>query len=68
MVAELVKCQVTLNQDGHLAAFPSHERKALNGLSLVIVKAKFGQTGEVFVTAKSEGLSMASTAIQSKLI
>lgn len=49
-----------------MTVFSSHKRKAFNGLALVIVKAKRGQTGEMTVTAKSEGLTMASTTIHSK--
>jgi beta-galactosidase len=49
-----------------MTVFSSHERKAFNGLALVIVKAKRGQTGKMTVTAKSEGLTMASTTIQSQ--
>ena len=37
--------------------FPSHEREAFNGLSLVIVRAKKGQTGRVTVTASGDGLT-----------
>jgi beta-galactosidase len=43
--------------------FASKERKALNGLALVIVKAKRGQTGTIMVRAKSVGLSEASAPI-----
>jgi len=49
-----------------MTLFSSHERKAFNGLALVIVKARRGQTGEITVTAKSEGLTMGSTTINSK--
>jgi len=37
--------------------FQSKERPACNGLALVIVKAKKGQTGKFVVKAESEGLS-----------
>lgn len=43
--------------------FASKERKAFNGLALVIVKAKRGQAGKITVTAKSENLTEASTVI-----
>ena len=46
-----------------MTPFPSHERKAFNGLALVIVKAKPEQTGKITLTAKSEGLTMASATI-----
>jgi len=36
--------------------FPSHERKAFNGLCLVIVRAKAGQAGRIVLTASSDGL------------
>ena len=49
-----------------LVAFSSKERKAFNGLALVIVKATRGQAGMITVTAKSEGLTSASTRIQLK--
>ncbi len=43
--------------------FASAERKAFNGLALVIVKAKRGQTGRILVTAKSQGLAEAAAEI-----
>jgi beta-galactosidase len=43
--------------------FASKDRKAFNGLALAIVRAKRGQTGKVIVSAKSEGLSDATTQI-----
>lgn len=36
--------------------FQSHERDALNGLALVIVRAKPGETGRIVATASGEGL------------
>jgi beta-galactosidase len=36
--------------------FSSHDRKAFNGLAMVIIKAKRGQTGPVVITAESDGL------------
>jgi beta-galactosidase len=36
--------------------FSSHDRKAFNGLALVIIKAKRGQTGSIVITAESDGL------------
>jgi beta-galactosidase len=49
-----------------LVAFSSKERKAFNGLALAIVKAKRGQPGVITLTAKSEGLTAASTTISLK--
>jgi beta-galactosidase len=46
--------------------FSKPERKAFNGLALAIVKAKRGQAGMITVTAKSEGLTTASTTISLK--
>jgi beta-galactosidase len=46
--------------------FSSKERKAFNGLAMVIVKAKRGQTGIITITAKSEGLKEATTIIRGK--
>jgi beta-galactosidase len=39
-----------------MTPFPSTERKAFNGLSLAIVRARRGQRGRIVVTAKSAGL------------
>ena len=49
-----------------MTAFPSHERKAFNGLALVIVKAKRGETGKIVVTAESDGLPAASCAVAAR--
>jgi beta-galactosidase len=49
-----------------LVAFSSKARKAFNGLALAIVKAKRGQPGVITLTAKSEGLTTASTKIELK--
>ena len=43
--------------------FSSHERRAFNGLCLVIVRAKPGQTGRIVLTASSDGLRMGTTVI-----
>jgi beta-galactosidase len=48
------------------AVFASKDRKAFNGLALVIVKAKRGQSGTIKVTAKSDGLAEASATITAK--
>jgi beta-galactosidase len=39
-----------------MTAFPSTDRKAFNGLALVIVRTRRGQRGRITVTAKSAGL------------
>ncbi|MEI6070814.1 MAG: beta-galactosidase GalB [Verrucomicrobiae bacterium] len=44
--------------------FQASRRKAYNGLALVIVRAKKGETGTFNLTAKSEGLASATTAIE----
>jgi beta-galactosidase len=49
-----------------LSSFQSGDRKAFNGLALVIVKAKRGQTGPITVTAKSDGLAEAAVTITTK--
>jgi beta-galactosidase len=43
--------------------FPSHEREAFNGLCLVILRAKRGQTGSVVLTAESDSLSAVSCTV-----
>ena len=43
--------------------FYSHERRAFNGLCLVIVRAKRGQAGPIVLTASSDGLRMGTTVI-----
>ncbi|SDS34206.1 beta-galactosidase [Mucilaginibacter mallensis] len=47
-------------------SFQSHERPAFNGMALVIVKAKKGQTGKIVVKAESAGLVSTAMAITSK--
>ena len=49
-----------------MTAFPSYTRKAFNGLALVIVKAKRGQTGSIVVTAETEGMQIAKCTIKVK--
>ena len=46
-----------------LTAFPSLERKAFNGLALVIVRARPGAAGELKLHAVGEGLRPADAAI-----
>jgi len=40
----------------NLVAFPSKEREAFNGLCLVIIRAKKGESGTIKLTGKSNGL------------
>lgn len=40
-----------------MTAFPSSSRKAFSGLAMAIVKANAGQTGQITVSAKADGLS-----------
>ena len=47
-------------------SFKSHERNAFNGLALVIVKTKKGETGKIVVKAESEGLRSGTVEIMSK--
>jgi beta-galactosidase len=46
--------------------FQAHERRAFNGLCLVIVRANAGQPGRIVVTASSEGLAPATAVITSR--
>ena len=50
----------------NMVAFPSHERQAFNGLCLVIVRAKPGQSGTIKVTAESESLEGATVSIKAE--
>jgi beta-galactosidase len=45
--------------------FQSKERKAFNGLALVIVRTKPGEAGEIRVKASSPGLPPAEAVLQS---
>jgi beta-galactosidase len=49
-----------------MMAFPSKDRKAFNGLALVIVRAKRGQSGPITVIAKSDGLKEALARVIAK--
>jgi len=49
-----------------LNIFSAHERKAFNGLALVIVKAKRGQTGSIVITAESDGLPPVRCTVTTK--
>ena len=46
-----------------LAAFSSHSRRAYNGLALVIVRAKRGQSGKMILRAKAAGLAAGEVVI-----
>lgn len=46
--------------------FPSHERKAFNGLALVIVRSMKGEKGEITVSAEAEGLSGGVVVLESR--
>jgi beta-galactosidase len=46
-------------------SFQAPERNAFNGLALVVVRAKPGQTGTIVLTAKSDGLKTARIKITS---
>jgi beta-galactosidase len=48
---------------GDLNSFASHERKAFNGLALVIVKPKAGYRGPITITATSGGLKQGRVVI-----
>lgn len=49
----------------NLIPFPSHQREAFNGLVLVIVRPKVGNSGSIIVTAKSQGLKSTQLIIKS---
>ena len=49
-----------------LVSFQSPERDAYNGLALVIVRAKPGQTGTIVLKAKADGLASSETKIVAK--
>jgi beta-galactosidase len=49
-----------------VTAFSSKDRKAFNGLALVIIRAKRGQRGDIAVIAKSDGLEEGRTKITAK--
>jgi len=46
--------------------FPSHVREAFNGLALVIIRSKPGNSGPITVTAKSPGLKTAQVVVISR--
>jgi beta-galactosidase len=47
-----------------LQPFQSHDRKAFNGLCLVIVRGKTGQPGKVKLTASADGLKIGSVFVE----
>jgi beta-galactosidase len=47
-------------------SFQAPERNAFNGLALVIVRAKAGETGRIILTAQSEGLKPCRVVIRTK--
>lgn len=49
-----------------LTAFPSPDRKAFNGLAMVIIKARRGEAGTITVTATSDGLKSARARVKTK--
>jgi beta-galactosidase len=50
----------------NLEAFPSRDRKAFNGLCLVIVRGKINQPGQLKLTAKADGLKPGQTLIKTR--
>jgi len=49
-----------------MVPFPSHRRKAFNGLALVIVRSNGEETGTITVRAQSPGLKDARVEIKSR--
>ena len=50
----------------NMVPFPSHNRKAFNGLALVIVRSVAGNAGIITVKAKSPGLKDALVEVKSR--
>ena len=48
-------------------SFQSHDRKAFNGLGLVIVRGKAGQPGKIKLTATADGLETGALSIETAL-
>ena len=48
--------------------FPSHERKAFNGLALIIVRSKPREPGSITVTAESPGLKETQIIVRSQWV
>jgi len=49
-----------------MTVFASHDRKAFNGLALVIVRAKPGEHSPIVVRASSAGLGAAQVTITAR--
>jgi beta-galactosidase len=49
-----------------MTPFPSHKRKAFNGLALVIVRSHKDDDGKIKLTVKSDGLESSSVIINSR--
>lgn len=50
----------------NLESFQATERKAFNGLALVVIRSEKGKSGEIKLQAESEGLKKAELTIRSK--
>jgi beta-galactosidase len=48
-------------------SFQSHDRKAFNGLCLVVIRGKAGQPGKIKLTAMSDGLKVGALSIDTTL-
>jgi beta-galactosidase len=48
-------------------SFSSHDRKAFNGLCLVIMRGEPGHPGKIKLTAKADGLKVGTASIQTSL-
>jgi beta-galactosidase len=48
-------------------SFQSHDRKAFNGLCLVIVRGAAGRPGKISLTAKTDGLKIGTASIKTSL-
>ncbi len=61
--------EIVATDNGDATSFESFqvpERKAYNGLALVIVRAKAGETGKIKVTAESEGLKTGECVLRAE--
>jgi beta-galactosidase len=61
--------EIVATDNGDPTSFESFqipERKAFNGLALVIVRAKPGESGKIKLTATADGLASGSVAIRAK--
>ncbi len=62
-------CEIIATDNGDatsLLPFQSSERKAFNGLALVIVRPQAGKPGDIVVKASSEGLAPAEVTVKSQ--